>query len=270
MEVAIEKAKRQNVAVVSMVQLNHIGRLGEYVEMAASENMISLVMAGGFSEKSPSAVPYGGRKRILHTNPIALGFPAGEEPPMIIDFSTTVLSGVKVNNARENNGALPLGSIVDRDGIPTTDPAAFFEGGGHLPFGGHKGYALMLAVEFLGRVLSGSDDFAVGQMGGEIFGHSGATVIAIKSDLFQSSAEYQRRVDEMESRVRAVPPAPGFKEVLIPGDPEVRTRVIRQRTGIPIPEKLWKELTELSRLLSLKETMPRLATEKRREVRRTG
>jgi len=254
-EVAIKKADKQNVAVVSMVQANHIGRLGEYAEMAAFSGMISMIFAGSLSEKVNAAVPYGGRKRILHTNPIAMGFPGGEEPPMILDFSTAALSGVKVINAREKNEHLPPGCIVDKDGNPTTDPVAFFEGGGHLPFGGHKGYALMLAVEFLGRVFSGADTFDIGRPTEAAFRHSGATLILFKSDLFQSLTEYSKKADAMERCIREVPPAPGFKEVLIPGDPEVRTRAVRQRDGIPIPDELWQKLTDLAASLDLDESL---------------
>ena len=52
MEVAIDKATEHNVAVVAVVQVNHIGRLGHYIEMAAAKGMISMVWAGGLSEGS--------------------------------------------------------------------------------------------------------------------------------------------------------------------------------------------------------------------------
>jgi LDH2 family malate/lactate/ureidoglycolate dehydrogenase len=252
-EVAIKKALQENVAVVSMVQVNHIGRLGEYAEMATFTGMTSMIFVGSLSEKANAAVPYGGHTRLLHTNPIAMGFPGGDEPPMILDFSTTALSGVKVNNARENKERLRPGCIVDRAGNPTTDPVAFFEGGGHLPFGGHKGYALMLAVEFLGRIFSTADTFAAERPREALFRHSGATLVVFRSDLFQSLTEYRRRADEMERRIRAVPPAPGFKEVLVPGDPEVRARIVRKRDGIPIPDELWQKLTALATSLNLVE-----------------
>ena len=122
-EVAIEKARTQNIAVAGTVQAHHIGRLGEYVELAAAHGMIGMIWAGGQSEETPHAVPYGGRQRVLHTNPLAVGFPAGEDPPIMFDFSTTALSGVKVAFAHEHNEPLPPGSIVDKEGRPTTDPA---------------------------------------------------------------------------------------------------------------------------------------------------
>ena len=93
MQTAIEKARKQGVAVVSLVQTHHIGRLGHYAEMAAAEGMVSMVWAGGQGAEKPAAVPYGGRKALFHTNPIAMGLPTGSEPPVIIDFATSATAG---------------------------------------------------------------------------------------------------------------------------------------------------------------------------------
>ncbi|MSR82140.1 MAG: Ldh family oxidoreductase [Candidatus Latescibacteria bacterium] len=252
MELALDKAAQNGIALVSLVQAHHIGRLGEYVELAAARGMVGLVWAGGFAEEQPVAMPYGGSRPVLHTNPLAMGFPAGTETPVVLDFATTVLSGVKVVEARAQGKQLPPGSIADREGRPTADPEEFFKGGGHLPFGGHKGYGLMLAAELLGRVFTGADAFAQPLRGGPIFGHTGTAMIAFRADLFQPLAAYADRADELEQRVRAVPPAPGFAEVLIPGDLEARTRETRVRGGIPIPDDLWGRLSELALSLGVK------------------
>jgi LDH2 family malate/lactate/ureidoglycolate dehydrogenase len=250
-ELAVEKARSHGVAAVGVVQAHHIGRLGEYVEIAASHGMIAQVWAGGYAEEAPTAVPFGGRRPVLHTNPIAVGFPSGEEAPVILDFATTAVSGARVLLARENRQRLPPGAIVDRDGNPTTDPEDFFAGGAHQPFGGHKGYGLMVAAELLGRVLTGADAFAEPTRGGPIMGHQGVTMIVLRADLFQPMADFRRRADELESRLRAVPPAPGFGEVLVPGDPESRARTTRQREGIPVSGDVWRSLTGLAESLGL-------------------
>lgn len=244
MEVAIEKARARAMAIAGLVQLHHIGRLGHYAEMAAAQGMIAMVWAGGFGVEEPVAVPYGGRERVLHTNPVAMAFPAGDEPPMGFDFATTALSGVKLINAQRRNQELPPGSIVDKEGEPSTHPDDFLQGGGCLPFGGHKGYALMLASEFLGRIFSGADAFADPQHGGATMRHQGVCMIVFKADLFQPFADYAGRADDMGQRVRAVQPAPGFEEVLVPGDLEVRSRAERERHGIPIHEDVWQSLVQ--------------------------
>lgn len=249
MNVAIEKARAHDIAVVSLLQSHHIGRLGFYVEMAAAQGMVAQVWAGGYAEVDPGAVPYGGRKRTLHTNPISIGLPASAETPMMFDFATTAIAGVKVVNAQRKNEQLPPGSIVDKDGNPTTDPNAFFEGGAHVPFGGHKGYGLMMAAEYLGRIVSGSDTYADENRGGPVMRHQGVTMIVMRADLFQPPERYTERATEMQERVRAVPPAPGFKEVLAPGDLEARTRKRRTAEGIPVDDTLWKSLETLAESL---------------------
>ena len=251
MEVAIAKAAEHGVAVAGLVQAHHVGRLGHFVEMAARQQMISMVWGGGFGEERPAAVPYGGRVTVLHTNPIAAGFPAGEESPMMFDYATTPLSGVKVDNAKRRNELLPSGCIVDKAGNPSTDPNDFFQGGAHVPFGKHKGYALMMAAEFFGRIFTGSDAFAEADRSGPIFRHQGFTMIVLQADMFQPFADYARRADEMERRVRAVPPAPGFKEVLVPGDLESRARCNRQRDGIPIHDDIWQSILETAQSVNV-------------------
>ncbi len=244
MELAIGKARTENAAVVGVVQTYHIGRLGTYVEMAAAEKMIGMVWGGGYGQVAPLAVPYGGKTRTLHTNPISIGLPAGGESTMMFDWATTALSGVKVENAYRRGEQLPPDSIVDKDGNPSTDPGDFHAGGGYLPFGGHKGYTLMMAAEFLGRIFTGADSYVEAGRGGTIFPHQGVTMMAIRADLFQPFADYAERADEMERRVRAVPPAPGFDGVLAPGDMEALARERRRREGIPIAEDVWQSFVE--------------------------
>ena len=251
MDIAIQKASAQSVAVVSFVRSTHIGRLGEYTEMAASAGMTSLVWASGYGVETPAAVPFGGRSAALHTNPIAIGVPGGEEPPMVLDFATTTIAGSKVRIAQKRGQQVPSGSLVDKDGRPTTDPSGFPEEGGLMPFGGHKGYAIMLANEFLGRVLSGADAFAEEDRGGAVLRHQGVTLIVFKADLFQPMEQFGKGADRLQRMMRAVPPADGFEEVLVPGDLENRARTARRRDGIPIPDFVWSSLVDLAESLGV-------------------
>ena len=239
------------MALVSIVQSHHIGRLGHYVEMAAAEGLVSLVCAGGFGAVDPQTVPYGSRTRVLHTNPIAMGFPVAGAPPMMFDFATTALSGVKVVNAQQRGETLPPGSIVDAGGNPTTDPQAFFDGGAHVPFGAHKGYALMMAAEFLGRIFSGSDDYAEEVRGGDIMRHQGVTMLFARADLFRDMDAYLSGARRLVDQVHTAEPAPGFSEVLAPGDLEARTRVQRERDGIPLHDDVWQDLVDSAASLGL-------------------
>ena len=251
MEIAIRKASAEGVAVVSFVRATHIGRLGEYWEMAASGGMLSFVWASGYSVEAPTAVPFGGRLPALGTNPVAIGVPGGEEPAMVLDFATTSIAGSKVRIAQNRGQEVPPGSLVDKDGKPTTDPSGWPEDSSLVPFGAHKGYAIMLANEFIGRVLSGSDAFGEVDRGGDVMRHQGVTLIVFKADLFQPLAEFTTRADELQRGMRSVPAAIGFDEVLVPGDLENRARAARKRDGIPILDDVWTSLTELAASLEV-------------------
>ena len=251
MDIAIDKAKKFDISTVSGVQVTHTGRVGAYAEMAAKEKIISFVFNGGFSAQR--AVPYGGKRGVLDTNPMAIGFPAGEEPPMVADFATTAVSAVKIDLARLNKRNLAPGCIVDKDGNATCNPEDYFNGGAFLPFGGHKGYALMLANEFLGRIFTNSDSFNTGRnlCSKPLCEYIGFTIIAFKPDLYGSFKDYSTKIDDMERQVRKIPPAPGFTEVMIPGDMERKVEEERLKNGIPIPINIWDRLKDSAKDLGI-------------------
>ena len=243
-DIAVRKAKENDVAVVGMVRAEHIGRLGEYAEMAAAEGVVAIVSGAGYMLGNKVAAPYGGSKGLLSSNPIAIGFPGGEEPGMVFDYATTAMANSKMNLYKMRNEELPAGTVIDKDGYPTTNPTAVQEGGYLLPFGGHKGYALMMAVEFLGQVLVGSDAVEDDGMGTQSMVRQGVSIIAIRADVFRPDADFRRRADELVREARGIPPAPGFKEVMAPGDPESRAQAQRSAEGIPVPDKVWQLIVE--------------------------
>ena len=210
--------------------------------MAAEAGMLSMVWGGGLAKETPTAFPYGGRRPLLHTNPIAMGVPGNGHPSMSYDFATSATSGVKIDNAYRRGELVPPGCIVDKHGTPTDDPKEFFDDGGHIAFGGHKGWAQMLAAEYLGRIFTGSDAYADPQRGGSGNRHQGITMNVMKADTFQPWSDFQERAAELAQRTRDIPPARGFDEVLVPGDPEKRTRVTRSREGIPIEDEIWESV----------------------------
>ncbi len=249
---AIARAKATGLAAVGLVRASHIGRLGEWASRAASQGVVCLVTAGGFAGRGQT--PYGGRAVAFGTNPITLAFPSdtpGGDPLVLVDFATSAIAAGKIRFAVAKGEPLPPGSIVDRDGNPTTDPAAFYSGGMLLPFGGHKGYGLAVAIELLGQSLTGSDAFAEEGRGGPVYGRSGALFVALSADLFRPFGEYAASAEGFVEKVRSVPPAPGFAEVLLPGDPERRTREARLREGVPLPDSTWEALVAAGRAVGV-------------------
>ena len=239
----LQRLGEQAVVLVGVVQCHHLGRVGHYAELAAAQGAIALVCGGGYGVGSPITVPYGGRDRVFNTNPLAYAAPA-PDGRIMADFATTAGANARVGIARERGEPLPEGFAVDAEGRPTTDPEVVAEGGSLLPFGGHKGYALMTLIEVLTRIVMGGDDFAEADRGGPVYGHQGVCMLLLRPDLFRPAGDYQAGVGELAGALRAVRPAPGFAEVLAPGDPEQRTRAARTRDGIPLPAEVWQALQD--------------------------
>ncbi len=231
-EVAIAKAKAAGVAVVGVIRSNHIGRLGTYPTLAAQQGVVLMVTVGGLGR---SVAPYGGRQGAFGTNPLSFGFPSGEHPDVLVDFATSAIAGGKVMVARAKHEPVPPGCLLDKDGNPTTDPNAYFAGGMLLPFGGHKGSALAALAVLLSQVLVPAADYE-GAAG------SGTFLLGIDAGIFRDRATVEAEADQVVEKIKAVPPAPGFAEVLVPGEPEVRTAARRRAEGIPVAEDTWAEI----------------------------
>jgi LDH2 family malate/lactate/ureidoglycolate dehydrogenase len=256
-QVAIDKARAHGIAVVGAVRCNHIGRLGEWAEMGAAQGMIVFLAAGGLAGHRPHVAPFGGRSGALGTNPLAFGFPGGSDeiPVLLADFATSAVAAGKIMVARAKGVPLPAGNIQDSEGRPTTRPEDYVNGGTLLPFGGHKGYGLSVVVELLGRVLTGSGAYAEDGRGGDVYGQSGTLVLALDPGLFRDRADYARDVDATLRGIKAVPPAPGVEEVLLPGEPERRARAERERNGVAVEEATLEAIREVARSVGVGEAI---------------
>jgi LDH2 family malate/lactate/ureidoglycolate dehydrogenase len=241
-EVAIRKAKDAGVGVVGVVRCNHIGRLGTYSSLASKEGVFLMVTVGGLGK---SVAPFGGKAGAFGTNPFSFGFPAGDRPDVMIDFATSAIAGGKVMVARAKHEPVPPGSLLDKDGNPTNDPNAYFAGGFLLPFGGHKGSALATLSALLSRALVGGGDYA------DARGLAASFILAIDAGIFRDCSKVEAETDQAIAKIKDVPPAAGFSEVLVPGEPEVRTAEKRAKEGIPVAEDTWAEIVEAAKSVGL-------------------
>ena len=231
-DLAIAKAKQERVAAVSVVQASHTGRLAAFTDRGAEQGVMGFMAIGTVDR--PMTAPFGGAAAVLGTNPVAFSVPNPGGAPVTLDIATSAIAAGKVKVAKAKHQQLPPDSILDREGRPTTDPQAFFDGGVLLPFGAHKGYALAVIAELLSGPMAGADAYP------GVFMRSGIFIFAVDVGVFRPAADYARAMAVTLGRIKAVPPAPGFDEVLIPGEPEARLRVVRERDGIPIPDDTWK------------------------------
>ena len=246
---AVTRAREFGVAAVGVVRCNHLGRVGAYVERAAGADCAAMVWVGGLGTRP--AVPHGGSRSALGTNPIAAGFPVEDEHPVVLDYATTAIAVGKIMVARAAGKPLPAGLLLDKSGQPTTDPEAFFKEGALLPFGAHKGYSLSVMAELLGQALTGADRHQDPVSAEEVFRRSGALIWAIHVGAFRPAAEAKGAARNLVTRLRKVPPAPGVESVQTPGEPEART--MRQRTaeGFGIAEATWRSIVAAAESVGL-------------------
>lgn len=239
---AIRKAAEQGVATVALRNTSHIGRAGAYPLLAARRGMMAqiLVNAGRLGYQ---VAPFGGIDGRLSTSPLAFAAPRRESPPILLDMTTSIAAEGKVRLALNRGDPVPEGWIIDADGNPSTDPVDF-KGeppGAMLPLGGsagHKGYGLSLMVELLGGALSGQ-----GCAAGERSLVSNGVLITVYSiPHFTDLDAYYDEVEALVRHVKSSRPAPGFKEILLPGEPEFRTARSRELEGIPVDDTTWSRI----------------------------
>ena len=247
----VDKALAAGIAIAGIIRCTHMGRVGEYAERAVARGCVAIVTVGGFGGRG-AAAPYGGARPVFGTNPIAFGFGGKEVDPVIGDMATTMVAEGKLRVARAKGEPLPPGLILDAEGNPSTNVEDFYAGGMLLPFGGHKGSALALLVDLLGPALTGSAHYAEGAY--PALGPTGTVIIAISNGVFRPPEEFAANVDRTIQRIKAVPPAPGFSEVLVAGEPERRNRAARLASGIPLPEATWEALRQAAAELNV--TLP--------------
>lgn len=229
-----ERAGRTGIALAAIRNSNHIGMLGYYAESVARRGQTALV----FSTSEALVHPWGGRKALLGTNPIAIGVPT-EDEPFVMDAATSIVSMGEVHDYANRGAPLPEGWALDAEGRPTTDANAA-KAGALAPFGGAKGYALGLAFGLLTSSLAGA------ALGRDVRGTLDSTAICNKGDLFIVIDGPSPMLSDYLNQLREAEPAAGFERVLIPGERGRACRAERLRSGIPLPESLWADMQHMA------------------------
>ena len=226
----IERAQAHGLAIVGVNNVWMSGRSAYYVEMVARAGLIAIHTVAA----PPMVAPLGGARAALGTNPIAFGFPL-EGDPLVIDLGTSAFMGTDLRFRQRLGIPLPEGVAIDEHGRPTTDAGAARRGA-ILPFGGHKGYALALAMHALGVLCEGTAD---PESAGYLF-------IAFKPDLFLPLEAYWRALAAEIVALKATPRQEGVDEIRIPGERAYRDRARLAREGIEIDRRIHDALLQLA------------------------
>ncbi|UFN48347.1 malate/lactate/ureidoglycolate dehydrogenase [Roseomonas sp. OT10] len=255
----IERAKAQGAAIVALRNAGHVGRIGAYSEQAIAAGLLSVhfVNVAG----STLVAPFGGVERRLSTAPFSVGVPL-DGRPVVLDFATSLVAEGKVLVASNGGKALPEGALIEPDGTLSSDPHTLY--GDYAPvgprdaagglgairaFGEHKGSGLALACELLAGAFTGGGCAGPVDTRGRIA--NGMLSIYLSPQHFGTEAEFQRVGREYVDWFASARPATPGQPVLLPGEPEARTRAERLAKGVPLPPGTWGSIQDTARALGL-------------------
>jgi len=249
-ELAVAKARETRVAAVAVRNLNHVGRVGAYPEMAAAQGFVCLAFTNA-QGSGKSVAPFGGMGRLVGTNPLAAAFPSSHGFPILLDFATSATAANKIRVAFTRGKPTGPGWLVDDRGHPTSDPKVFMDGhGSQVPLGGeqgHKGFGLAVMVDILGGILAGSGAAPAPTT----VLNNGTFLVCIDPSAFVAKDHYERQLGELIDYLHAAPPAPGKAGVILPGEYEHRNRLKHSREGFEVEEEIWRSIVEAARTVQV-------------------
>src|SRR5882757_2912228 len=257
--IGIEKCRKNGLSAVTLRNAGHIGRVGDWAEMAAAEGLVSIhfVNAAG----SLLVAPHGGVEKRLSTAPYCVGIPRQGQDPIVLDFATSIVAEGKVLVASRGGKKLPEGALLDGDGSLSESPHVLYgpytpdgprdhtKGTGAIrAFGEHKGSGLAFICELLGGALTGT-----GATSSDRRFANGMMAFYIDPKVIDTSNFFDGEITRYSDFIRATTPVAGVDAVLIPGDTERKTRAERSKNGIPLTDDTWAAIVNTAREVGVSE-----------------
>jgi uncharacterized oxidoreductase len=258
-QVGIDKCRAMGLSAVGLRNAGHIGRVGDWAEMAAAAGLVSVhfVNAAG----SSLVAPYGAVERRFSTAPYCVGVPRPGQAPLVLDFATSIVAEGKVLNASFGGKPIPDDALIGPDGTVSGDPHVLYgdytatgqrnyrAGTGAIrAFGDHKGSGLAFMCEVLGGALTGTG----ATVEGRTFAN-GMFSFYVDPARVDPTGFFPADVSDWVARVKSAKPVVAGGEVLVPGEPEQRLRAERGKTGIPLPIDTWAAICDTARKVGLTE-----------------
>ena len=258
--IGIDKCRKNGLSAVTLRNAGHVGRVGDWAEMAAAEGLVSIhfVNASG----SVLVAPHGGVDRRFSTAPYCVGIPRPGEEALILDFATSVVAEGKVLVASQGGKKVPEGALIGPDGQPSADPHLLY--GAYTPtgprdhskgtgairaFGEHKGSGLAFMCELLGGSLSGTGATDPGR--GRFA--NGMLSFYLDPAVFDPRGFFPQDIARYVDFVKSARPVAAGGEILLPGEAEARSRARRLAEGVPLPDDTWAAIVETARSVGLDE-----------------
>lgn len=256
MDIAVKLAREHGSGIVAVRNSSHFGTGAFFLGQPLKQHMIGVALTNAPSNMPPA----GGRTRYFGTNPLCIGLPTAQEPPVILDMSTSVVARGKIVLMDLAGQTIPEGWAIDSAGRPTTNAAAALQGA-VLPVGGYKGAGLAMVIDILCGVLSGA---AFGPHivnlydEGDQVQNLGHFFAALDVSCFTPVEEFEARLDEMVRDVRRQPRQPGVERIYVPGEIEHERTQKSLRDGVPLNDAGLREMDTLAQRLGIRKLLERL------------
>ena len=246
---AIARAKELGACVLALRNSAHIGRIGTYGELATKAGCAFTAFVN-VADHPPPQAPWACADGRLGTNPFCVAVPGEDGPGLLLDMATTTIAAGKARVAFNKGVKVPEGCLIDDDGNPTTDPAGFIRDhvGAMLSFGKHKGSGLAVMCEIMAAAVGGGQRADEPVRNG-ILNSMLATVIDLSR--LGDPAAIAQGIEASKAHIRAARVAPGFDEILLPGEPERRSSEKRSAQGIEVDAKTWQDIRAAAESLGI-------------------
>lgn len=240
----VARAGRHGAAVIALRRAGHLGRIGGWAEMAAEHGLVSMFFVNSPGRGGIQVAPAGGRERRLAPNPLAIGVPRRDGPPLVLDITTSVVPEGKVRVALNRGADLPEGAVVDADGRPSRDPRAYYgpPAGALLPIAGHKGAGLCMMIDLLAGALSGGgcSDPRVDGTGNNML------AIFLAPDRMAGGEALRDDARDLALWMKSAAPLRAGDEILVPGEIEARHRAGRLVQGVPLDAETLRQIASVA------------------------
>lgn len=257
--IGVEKARAAGLSAVALRNAGHIGRVGDWAEMAAAEGLVSIHFCNAAG--SVLVAPFGGVERRFSTAPYCVGVPRPGQPPLILDFATSIVAEGKVLVASQGGKKIPADALIGPDGRHGDDPRLLYgeytptgprnhaQGKGAIrAFGDHKGSGLAFMCELLGGALSGTGATSEGRQFA-----NGLFSLYVDPARLDPAGFFPTEIERYTAYVKGGRTTAPGGEILVPGEPEQRTRAKRLAEGVPLPDDTWAAIVAAAREVGIAE-----------------
>jgi uncharacterized oxidoreductase len=247
---AIGRAKELGACVLALRNSSHLGRVGTYAELAAKHGMAFIAFVNVADHRDIQA-PYACAEARLGTNPFCASVPGTDgSPALLLDMATTTIAAGKARVAFNKGVDVPEGCLIDDAGNPTNDPAGLIHDhtGALLAFGKHKGSGLAVMCEIMAGALAGGQRAEQDRKGGIL---NSMLAIVIDPAKLNDPAAVADAAASTAAHIRSSRVAPGFEQILLPGEPERRAAEKRAKEGIPVDDGTWRDVLEAAAKLGI-------------------